>query len=88
MSKDTGGNAMFDYNDLTLGIVRAAESLTSYYIVGYYSTHTGADGRFRRVRVSLANGMSADVRSRAGYFAERRLPGSRAQKRRGSSRKR
>jgi VWFA-related protein len=71
LSKDTGGNAMFDYNDLTLGIVRAAESLTSYYIIGYYSTHTAADGRFRRVRVSLANGMSADVRSRAGYFADK-----------------
>ena len=27
LSKDTGGNAMFDYNDLSLGIVRAAESL-------------------------------------------------------------
>ena len=53
LSKDTGGNAMFDYNDLSLGIVRAAESLTSYYIIGYYSTHTAPDGRFRRVRVSL-----------------------------------
>ena len=53
LAKDTGGNAMFDYNDLSLGIVRAAESMTSYYIIGYYSTHTATDGRFRRVRVSL-----------------------------------
>ena len=61
LSKDTGGNAMFDYNDLSLGIVRAAESLTSYYIIGYYSTHTAPDGKFRRVRVSLTNGMTADI---------------------------
>ena len=71
LSKDTGGNAMFDYNDLTLGITRAADSLTSYYIIGYYSTHTAPDGRFRRVRVSLTNGMSADLGFRAGYFADK-----------------
>jgi VWFA-related protein len=71
LSKDTGGNAMFDYNDLSLGVTRAAESLTSYYIIGYYSTHTAADGRFRRVRVSVNNGMSADVSYRAGYFADK-----------------
>jgi VWFA-related protein len=71
LSKDTGGDAMFDYNDLSLGIVRAAESLTSYYIIGYYSTHTAPDGKFRRVKVSLTNGMSADVSFRAGYFADK-----------------
>ena len=71
LSKDTGGNAMFDYNDLTLGITRAAESLTSYYIIGYYSTHTAPDGRFRRVSVSLTNGISADLGFRAGYFADK-----------------
>jgi VWFA-related protein len=71
LSKDTGGNAMFDYNDLTLGIVRAAESLTSYYIIGYYSTHTAPDGRFRRVKVSLTNGMAAELGFRAGYFADK-----------------
>ena len=71
LSKDTGGSPMFDYNDLSLGITRAVESMTSYYIIGYYSTHTAADGRFRRVRVSLANGMTADVQYRSGYFADK-----------------
>jgi VWFA-related protein len=71
LSKDTGGNPMFDYNDLSLGIIRAAASMTSYYIIGYYSTHAAADGRFRRVRVSLTNGMSADVQYRSGYFADK-----------------
>jgi VWFA-related protein len=71
LAKDTGGSAMFDYNDLSLGIVRAAQSITSYYIVGYYSTHTAADGRFRRVRVSLNGSREADLTFRAGYFAEK-----------------
>jgi VWFA-related protein len=71
LSKDTGGAAMFDYNDLSLGIARTAESMTSYYIIGYYSTHAEADGRFRRVRVVLANGLSADLSYRGGYYADR-----------------
>jgi hypothetical protein len=71
LAKDTGGRAMFDYNDLSLGIVQAAESMTSYYLIGYYSTHTAADGRFRRVRVSLNGGLEADLSYRQGYFAEK-----------------
>jgi VWFA-related protein len=34
LAKDTGGTAMFDFNDLSLGIARAAAAMTSYYIVG------------------------------------------------------
>jgi VWFA-related protein len=71
LAKDTGGSAMFDYNDLSLGIVQAARSMTSYYIIGYYSTHTAADGRFRRVQVKLTGGRDADLSHRAGYFAEK-----------------
>src|SRR4029079_1877640 len=44
LAKDTGGKAMFDYNDLSSGIVQAANALTSYYILGYYSTHAATDG--------------------------------------------
>ena len=44
---------MFDYNDLSLGIVEAARSLTSYYIVGFYSNHTALDGKFHRVKITV-----------------------------------
>jgi VWFA-related protein len=71
LGKDTGGKAMFDYNDLSLGIAQAAEALTSYYIIGYYSNHTASDGRFRRVRVALGGNLSADLTYRQGYFAEK-----------------
>ena len=71
LAKDTGGTAMFDYNDLTQGIVRAAESVTSYYILGYYSTHPANDGRFHRVKVSLADGVSGELTYRQGYFADK-----------------
>lgn len=71
LAKDTGGRAMFDYNDLSLGIAQAADAVTSYYIVGYYSTNTAADGRYRRVRVSLSGGRAAQLSYREGYFADK-----------------
>jgi len=71
LAKDTGGKPMFDYNDLSLGIVQAARSMSSYYLIGYYSTHTASDGRFRRVRVSLNGGLSAELSYRQGYFADK-----------------
>ena len=71
LGKDTGRKALFDYNDLALGIVQAADAQTSYYILGYYTDHTAPDGKFHRVRVSLAAGLSADLSYRQGYFAEK-----------------
>jgi VWFA-related protein len=71
LAKDTGGKAMFDFNDLTLGIRQAAAAQTSYYEIGYYPTHTVSDGRFRRIKISLKNGLSADVAYRQGYFADK-----------------
>jgi VWFA-related protein len=71
LAKDTGGKAMFDYNDLAQGIVQAAGSVTSYYIIGYYSTHPATDGRFHRVKVSLAGGVAGELAFRQGYFADK-----------------
>jgi VWFA-related protein len=71
LAKDTGGTPLFDNNDLSVGIVQAAQRQTSYYIIGYYSTRTAADGRFRRIRISLAGGLSADLSYRQGYYADK-----------------
>lgn len=71
LAKDTGGKAMFDYNDLSAGVVNAANALTSYYIIGYYSTHVSPDGRFRRVKVALNGQPEAAASYREGYFADK-----------------
>ena len=73
LAKDTGGKAMFDYNDLSLGIVQATQAVTSYYIIGYYSTHLATDGKYRRVKVSLNNPQyaSAAVSFRQGYYGDK-----------------
>jgi VWFA-related protein len=71
LAKDTGGKALFDNNDLSVGIVQAAEAVSSYYIIGFYTTHPERDGRFHRVRIALNGGLSADLTYRQGYFADK-----------------
>ena len=59
---------MFDNNDLSLGIVQAAQAVTGYYMIGYYTKNSATDGRFRRVKVTLAGDLAADLSYRAGYY--------------------
>jgi VWFA-related protein len=69
LASDTGGKALLDNNDLAMGIVQAEKSVSSYYIIGYYATNTALDGKFRRIKISLTNGLSASLDYRQGYFA-------------------
>ncbi len=71
LAKDTGGTPFFDNNDLSLGIAKAAQSMTSYYVIGFYSTHIAADGKFRRIQVSLANNRTGTLAYRPGYYGDK-----------------
>jgi VWFA-related protein len=71
LAKDTGGKALFDNNDLSLGIVQAAAAIRSYYIIGFTSSNTAQDGRFRRVKVALTRDLNATLSYRQGYFADK-----------------
>ena len=73
LAGDTGGKALLDYNDLTKGIVEAQEALTSYYILGYYTSNATQDGKFRRINISLAEKLSASLDYRHGYFASKQF---------------
>ena len=73
LAGDTGGKALFDSNDLTQGIVQAQRAMTDYYTLGYYTTNTAQDGKFRRVKVSLAAPAEAKLAYREGYFAEKQF---------------
>jgi VWFA-related protein len=68
LAADTGGKAMFDYNDLSMGIVQAQKATTSYYILGYYTTNTALDGKYRKISISLKEYPSAKLDYRQGYF--------------------
>jgi VWFA-related protein len=69
LAGDTGGKAFLDNNDLSAGIVQAQKSVNSYYIVGYYTTNPNLDGKFRRIKITLANNQNASLDFRQGYFA-------------------
>src|SRR5580658_9464460 len=69
LASDTGGKALLDNNDLARGIVQAQNSVSSYYIIGYYATNSALDGKFRRIKITLNNGLSASLDFRQGYFA-------------------
>jgi VWFA-related protein len=70
LGADTGGKALLDYNDLGKGIQQAQQSITSYYIVGYYTTNVNLDGKFRRVKLSLANpALASNINYRQGYYS-------------------
>jgi VWFA-related protein len=74
LAADTGGKALLDENDLSLGIRQAQKDISSYYILGYYSTNQALDGRFRRIKVQMANKtLSAKLDYRSGYFASKKF---------------
>jgi len=68
LAGDTGGKALFDYNDLSKGIVQAQQAVTSYYIVEYYTTNPNLDGRFRKIKIAV-NNSEAKLDYREGYYA-------------------
>ena len=54
LAADTGGKALLDNNDLGLGIVQAQKDISSYYILGYYTSNDKLDGRYRRIKLQPA----------------------------------
>ncbi len=71
LAGDTGGKALFDTNDLTRGIVQAQQSISDYYILGYYTTNHVKNGRFRRIRITLTKDPNASLNYRQGYYADK-----------------
>lgn len=73
LAADTGGKALLDYNDLSQGIAQAQDAISSYYILGYYTSNQNLDGKFRRIKVSLNGGMPGTLNYRQGYYARKQF---------------
>jgi VWFA-related protein len=71
LASDTGGKALLDNNDLAEGLVNAEASISSYYIIGYNTTNTKLDGKFRRIKISLKEDTTAKLDYRQGYYANK-----------------
>jgi VWFA-related protein len=68
LASDTGGKSFFDVGDFGQ-IFKSIQSDTSgYYMLGYYSSNTAQDGRWRGVKVRL-DLPGAKIRFREGYYA-------------------
>ena len=50
LATDTGGKALLDNNDLSMGVQQAEASVTNYYLIGYNTTNSKLDGKMRRIR--------------------------------------
>jgi VWFA-related protein len=72
LAADTGGKALLDSNDLSMGLQQAQKDVASYYIIGYYSTNDKLDGHYRKIKLTASTTLSARVGKldyRPGYFA-------------------
>jgi VWFA-related protein len=66
----TGGRAVVNTNDFGPGINAIFQENASYYLLGYQSTETRQDGKFRRIEVKVDR-PDVSVRTRNGYVADR-----------------
>jgi len=66
MAENTDGLAVVNNNDLDRGMQRISDDLTSYYLLGYSSSNSKLDGRFRSIKVRVKQ-PGIEVRARRGY---------------------
>jgi VWFA-related protein len=71
LAADTGGKLFVDDNDLAFGMGKARDDISSYYIIGYYSTNIKMDGKYRRVELKLNKDLQAKLDYRSGYFGQK-----------------
>jgi VWFA-related protein len=68
LSSDTGGKAFFDSNDFSPAFERIQRDTSAYYVIGFRSTDTRRDGRYRRLTIKL-NRPDLKLEYRPGYYA-------------------
>jgi len=70
LASDTGGRAFFDVGDFREVFQKVETDTSGYYLLGYYSTNTQRDGRWRRLKVRLTGAAPGwRIRAREGYYA-------------------
>jgi Ca-activated chloride channel homolog len=73
LAREAGGDAFFPSSPKELHKIyaRILDEIGSRYTIGYVSTNTKPDGKFRKVQLKLTNPehKSAKVRTRTGYLA-------------------
>jgi VWFA-related protein len=69
LAADTGGKAFLDSNDFGRVFKGVQDDTSMYYLLGYHSTNTAKDGKYRRITVKV-NRPGVKIDARRGYYAE------------------
>jgi len=68
LAVETDGRAIVNRNDLVGGMKQIVRDVSAYYLLGYNSTQTSADGKFHEIKVRVKR-PGVQVRARKGYWA-------------------
>jgi VWFA-related protein len=68
LAEATDGYAIVNTNNLSGGLARMISDSSAYYLLGYESTNSVLDGRYRRITVQVSR-PGVQVRARPGYVA-------------------
>jgi VWFA-related protein len=68
---NTDGISVVDTNDIRTHMMKITDSLSAYYLLGYYPTNSKMDGGVRQIQVKLepSAGKGLDLKSRRQYRA-------------------
>jgi VWFA-related protein len=68
LAENTDGFAVLNTSNMDKALERMVADTGAYYLLGYYSTNTRLDGRYRKITVRVKR-PGAEVRARPGYLA-------------------
>ena len=68
LAADTDGTSVINTNNIDAALRRIVDDLSSYYLMGYYTTNIKLDGRFRSITVRVKR-RDVNVRARRGFWA-------------------
>jgi VWFA-related protein len=70
LAENSGGLVFDGEEDLSVAFSQIAKELASQYSIGYYSTNTKHDGKFRKVEVKVKK-PDLVARTKKGYYARK-----------------
>lgn len=69
LAKDTGGDAIFNNNDINAGLQKVLNDTETYYLLAFEPLVSYRDGRYRKLEIRIPSRPELKVRTRKGYFA-------------------
>jgi len=68
LARDTGGRPVFNTNALGVGLSRALQETSVYYLLAWRPDREAQEGKFRRIEVKLLEKLELTVRVRRGFY--------------------